>query len=254
MLAFNFFQKNDRIPAVIAESINNAKNFTYSSFLCLLSLSNVRPIESYYPIKGNEAANIYEKLFNYSVKPRTTELPLQTSQQQSLHIFRCASMPVDYVFTNEFPKNKDHFVPLMIVAKEESPVFSLPLLFKEKKRLLLSNQPAIPLNPSSQVSFDKPSPQALSLTESPQLISFTSAHHGKKRKQLTLANYAVKAPRPSCESAVPPEVEPCPVGRLSDANKDSTATTDPLQSAMKVFQVKLLLTKFCLVCKMSLGI
>jgi hypothetical protein len=49
----------------------------------------------------------------------------------------------------EFPKNKDHFVPLNCCQRRISSV-SLP--FKEKKRLLLSNQPAIPFNPSSQVS------------------------------------------------------------------------------------------------------
>ena len=104
-IAYQSFQKNDRIPAVLAEAVNVANNFTYSSFLSLLALSSVigRPIESYYPTENDAPANVYELLFNSTVSPRAGDLPKHCSV--NMHIFRCSSAPLDYVSTsNLLPK------------------------------------------------------------------------------------------------------------------------------------------------------
>ena len=40
-IAFQSYQKNNRIPAVTAEAVNVASNFSYSSFLSLWALCSV---------------------------------------------------------------------------------------------------------------------------------------------------------------------------------------------------------------------
>ena len=189
-VGYKAFQKDDRIPAVIAESINVCKNFTYSPFLSLLALCNAigRPIESYFPIEGSKAASIYEKLFNCLVEPNPTEL-LGQINEQSVHIFWCASMPDNYISTITFPAKKDHFVALMLVS-EEGAAFLLPPFLQKKYDLLVIK------NPISSVP-----PVNMSLLRN-------------KRKQLAVDDFVVKVAKSNTSSSLvtqltKPSDDPC---------------------------------------------
>lgn len=211
-IAYQSFQKDDRIPAVIVEAVNVAKNYTYSSFLSLLALSSVigRPIESYYPIhiESDTPANIYETMFNCTVSPRRLELleeiPLQ--HRNNVHIFRCASAPMDYISTTKLSPTKNHFVSLMQVDTKDT-TFILPLSFVKKHDSIAAKQPSStatqPSNTTAPVPSKRPS----------------------KRKQLSIGHFAAKVSKtatvPSFTSTVDGHGE----------NERSTSTSKSATSA-----------------------
>ena len=141
-VAFDSFKKGDRVPAVLVEARNVAVNFSYSSFLCLLALSSVigMSIESYYPMKSEIVNDVYELLYNTTVFPRPETF--SHSQDTNVHIFRCASMPLEYISSTEIPADKNHFVPLMPTTSDALK-FSPPSAFlkspKSQKHLPNSN-------------------------------------------------------------------------------------------------------------------
>ena len=113
--ALNTLSKNNPSEAVIAEARNNANNYEYSSFICVLALSNVLklPIESYYPIPlssdgSNEVIDNHGIMFNSTVFPRDAEQDMS----ERVHIFRCAMMPISYLKSTKIPEKKDHYVAL----------------------------------------------------------------------------------------------------------------------------------------------
>ena len=110
--AADLYLKGNRLPSVFAEAANNASNFQYSSFLCLLALSSVikQSIQTYYPLQNDSKLHSYELFFNCCVLPRSDG---QFQNDEPIHLFRCAMTPVDFIFTNKIPDKKDHYVPLM---------------------------------------------------------------------------------------------------------------------------------------------
>ncbi len=182
--AFQSYEKDDRLPSVIVESENNAKNYTYSSFLSLFALSSVigRPIESYYPIESDAPANIYESIFNCTVSPRPSEL-LQESvsshgREDSIHIFRCASVSLDYITTTKLPPNKDHFVSLMMPPEEDNTQLTIPMYLLRKRDLLTQSS-----------STTTPTPIITSATG---MSSESVTKRPKKRKQLSIGSFTEK--------------------------------------------------------------
>ena len=88
--AADLLEKGNRLPAVYEEGQYIARNFRFSSFLCLLAMSSVigLPIEAYYPIDAEKLQlNSYESLFNCTLNPRIT----QSALNKKIHIFCCAS-------------------------------------------------------------------------------------------------------------------------------------------------------------------
>ena len=148
--SFDKLTKDDRVPAVIEEAKLLSSNFCFSSFLALLSLSSVigMTMESYYPMICENPNDVYELLFNCSVQPR----PGVTldSKGRTIHIFRCASMPCDYITTRKVPDKKDHYVPLLS-KQRESHEYCLPtsfsLTYYISPLLSLKKAPASPAQP-----------------------------------------------------------------------------------------------------------
>lgn len=115
--------KESHHSVVAAEASNVAKDFSFSSFLSMLALSSVteKAIESYYPVRtidGDsetevENRNGREILFNNTILPRNCSS--QTAAE--IHIFRCASAPIDFLQTRKVPETKNHFVPLLLLPE-----------------------------------------------------------------------------------------------------------------------------------------
>ena len=83
--------RSNRLSAVFAEAVASARNYRYSSFLCLLGLSSVikLPIESYYPIAEEGQSDDListESICNCTVYPRV----IDDRSEHKIHIFRCA--------------------------------------------------------------------------------------------------------------------------------------------------------------------
>ena len=112
--AFKVFDKNNRSLAVNAEAGNVAKNFRFSSFLCVLALSTVvgRPIESYFPVETRDTGDrdVYEMLFNICVLPRTS---IEAIPSEPIHIFTCCSVPAHFIASGYLGDVKNHHVPLV---------------------------------------------------------------------------------------------------------------------------------------------
>ena len=109
--AVDIFTASDRVPAVQAVAKNTAQNFSFSSFMSMLGLSSViqKSIESYYPVKDENGLNSYETMFNSTILPRESSC----YACDKIHIFRCAAMPLDFVFKKSISDQKNHYVPLV---------------------------------------------------------------------------------------------------------------------------------------------
>ena len=91
--ALDALSKENPSEAVVAEARNNAKNYTYSSFICIIGLSNVLklPIESsYYPILlssdvTEELVDFHAIMFNSTVVSRDADQ--EEDMPQRIHIF-----------------------------------------------------------------------------------------------------------------------------------------------------------------------
>ena len=141
MLSFkaaDLFEKDNHLPSVYREALHIAKNFRFSSFLCVLAVSSVigLPIETYFPTNGNDEIlqpNSCESLFNCTVYPRISKSTIH----ERIHIFRCASLPVEFLKTQKFPEAKNHYVPLIsdikVGIKENA------VLHKSKKQQEMAN-------------------------------------------------------------------------------------------------------------------
>ena len=57
--AFDCVKQGEEELGVVAEAILNARNFQFSSFLCMLALSSILklPIESYFPMAFEKGTN-----------------------------------------------------------------------------------------------------------------------------------------------------------------------------------------------------
>lgn len=124
--ALSALEKDNKNAAILAEASNNCHNYMYSSFICLLALSSVVgcTIESYFPIakeKDNAEDETVQKgslelMFNTCVLPRHLTMPVL----RKIHIFRCASSPIDFVQAQQIPENKDHYVSLLQLKETTS--------------------------------------------------------------------------------------------------------------------------------------
>ena len=106
----------DRVSAIKMEAKETAQNCRVSSFMSMLGLSSVvrQPIESYFPVKDPRKFNSYERLFNCTIVPRQ-----YSSVSAKIHIFCCAIVPVDFLFHNNIPEQKNQYVPLVNVSVDE---------------------------------------------------------------------------------------------------------------------------------------
>eukprot|EP00795_Rhopilema_esculentum_P017102 gene17102-8619_t len=122
-VGFKSYHYGDRNAAVLAESINVAKNLSFSSLLCMTALSTAIGvhIESYFPTKTDTFTDVYEVLHNRILSPRPGSVTANCDSK--IHIFHCASMPPDYLKTMKVPEKKDHFVPF-----KAPPLFSINLM------------------------------------------------------------------------------------------------------------------------------
>jgi hypothetical protein len=105
----------DNIPVVKDEARNIAKDYTFSSMVCMFALSTVIEcgIQSYYPLTNDTVArdnwDSLAKMFNCTIYPRDY---LDGSTIEYVHIFRCAAMPPSYLVDRRIPSTKNHFVTL----------------------------------------------------------------------------------------------------------------------------------------------
>nr|XP_047135327.1 zinc finger MYM-type protein 1-like [Hydra vulgaris] len=180
-----------RTLSVISESINIATNFSCSSFLTLCALSSVVgiPIESYYPIEKDRKEiekTVYEIFFNCTVRPRV-EHSLSTSVKK-IHILRCSSFIAGFKQTSNIFINKDHFVPLIslkcIPKKYQAPNIFAPKVVKLPEINQLTSSKSSILFPDSTQETD--------ILDSVKILSTF-----KKRKQLTIDQFAIKSPFPT---------------------------------------------------------
>ncbi len=108
--ALEAFAEKQHNKAVLSEALNIAKDFTYSSFLCVLALASVirQPIEAYYPVNSISHRKCTEIMFNATIIPR-----IPNSVATKIHMLRCAVAPLDFVTTAKIPEKKNHYVPLL---------------------------------------------------------------------------------------------------------------------------------------------
>ena len=100
------FEHVDEIAAVIQEAKQIAKNYMFSSMVCVLALSTVIQcgIESYFPVTkdnaGKEKWDSLAKMFHCTIFP-WNDLNDGKSNEY-VHIFRCAAMPPRYLVDQTF--------------------------------------------------------------------------------------------------------------------------------------------------------
>ena len=77
--------------------------------MSMLGISSViqKSIESYYPVKDENMLNSCEIMFNSTILSRESSF----HASDKIYIIRCAAMPLDFVFKNKIPEQKDHYVP-----------------------------------------------------------------------------------------------------------------------------------------------
>ena len=108
------FEKKGHLAAVVAEAKSNAHNYEFSSAMCMFALASVIrfAIESYYPVVNDQEPeenwDSLAKMFNCTIYPKYRS----NNDVHNIHIFRCASMPLNFVRDRKIPSNKNHFVAL----------------------------------------------------------------------------------------------------------------------------------------------
>ena len=124
--ALDSLELSDPYHAVIAEAIVNANDKEYSSFLCLIALASVigRPIQAHFPVRYDfsdlDKRSSVEIFYNSLVLPRQSCL----LSNGTIHLLRCAAVPLDFLKTGKIPERKNHYVPLV----------SFPIVITGKKR------------------------------------------------------------------------------------------------------------------------
>ena len=98
------------------EAKDMAQNCRCSSFICLLGLSSVvkQLIESYFPVKDPTKCDLYERVFNCTMVSRQ-----HSSISEKSHIFCCSILPVEFLFHNNSPEQKNHYLPLVNAPVDE---------------------------------------------------------------------------------------------------------------------------------------
>jgi hypothetical protein len=107
--------------------------------VCMFALASVSTctIESYYPVVNDQTPpekwNSLSKMFNCTIHPREClnfDIP-----ENNVHIFRCATMPLDFLEKRKIPSRKNHFIALSkpqekfnITSQHFIPKRSLPAL------------------------------------------------------------------------------------------------------------------------------
>ena len=138
--ALDCMKQGEEKLAVIAEAKLNAKNFQFSSFLCMLALSSVLqlPIESYIPIAAESGTSSLSCMFNCTILPRQ----IRKWFLEKLHIFRCASIPFDYLQKPIIPSKKNHYVALCKShAQSSDQGYFKPILVNTARLYLAYSQP-----------------------------------------------------------------------------------------------------------------
>ena len=124
--ALTSFEQSDEIVAVREEAKQNAKNYTFSSLMCMFALSSVIKccVQSYYPVTNDTVTkqnwDSLAKMFNCTIFPRITNYVVDGAIE-SIHIFRCAAMPPSYLVDRKIPSTKNHFVALCQPVKALQP-------------------------------------------------------------------------------------------------------------------------------------
>ena len=115
-------------------AIYNEAERSFSPFLCLLALSSLveQPIEAYFLIAydvgcSEDMLSLSGLIFNGQILPRGSD-HFQT-KENAIHIFQCASPPIEYLYNKVIPEGKDHFVPLML----ESQIRGISSFVKKRK-------------------------------------------------------------------------------------------------------------------------
>ena len=171
--ALSVYENLDCNAAVVGEAKNNAKNYEFSSMMCLFALASVLgcTIESYFPVTNDSAPSeewdSLAKMFNCTVYPRQD---VDVSLLDVIHIFRCAAMPQRYLVDRHIPVKKNHYVPLCQPSVDLEPGEN----YFQPKSILLPHYEA----------------KRTSTSSSTTLASHESKRDGKavgaKRKQLSL--------------------------------------------------------------------
>ena len=180
----------DIVSAILEEAVLNTENFKPASFVCILALSSAlhQKIDSHFPIEGAnvENKNFYECLFNQTVYPREDFSPTNNS----IHIFRCALTPHDFVCTGKFPAIKDHYVPLLPqenVKVNEKDICAM----RKKPKKLNTCVPTLPV-PSflSELDSTLPPRKEINSVEKPSVKSELPI----KKKQLSINHFYSEKP------------------------------------------------------------
>ncbi len=122
--ALTFFEKFNEIAAVLEEAKQTAKNYTFSSMVCMFALSTVIQcaIQSYYPLTNDTVAkenwDSLAKMFDCTIYLRDY---LHGNAIEYVHIFCCAAMPPSYLVDRRIPSTKNHFVTLCQPVKALQP-------------------------------------------------------------------------------------------------------------------------------------
>ena len=122
--ALTCFENVNGVAAIVEEAKEIAKNFTFSSMVCMFALSTVIQcgIQSYYPTTidnvTKENWDSLAKMFNCTIHPRDH---IDGSEIDYLHIFRCAPMPPSFLVDRKIPSTKNHFVALCKPIKAPQP-------------------------------------------------------------------------------------------------------------------------------------
>ena len=106
----------------------------------MLALSSVLqlPIESYIPIAAESGTSSLSCMFNCTILPRQ----IRKWFLEKLHIFRCASIPFDYLQKPIIPSKKNHYVALCKShAQSSDQGYFKPILVNTARLYLAYSQP-----------------------------------------------------------------------------------------------------------------
>ena len=175
--AFDNYALGDYSSAVRAEAQINVSDARYSSFLCLLALSTVtgQPIESYFPITNDDQSDAKdlrksELIRNGCIMPKESI----SQNDEKIHLFQCASVPIEYLYTTIIPERKDHFVPLLPPGK----LTATAKMAGRKKRKVAETVPNQPKGPKLNV---RPfiAPEIITIDKFPSSSHVPSPKHTK---------------------------------------------------------------------------
>ena len=188
--ALTFFGNSNEIAAVLEEAKETAKNYTFSSMVCMFALSTVIQcaIQSYYPLTNDTVAKENWDSLDSIVQYIHGIILMAASAIEYVHIFRCAAMPPSYLVDHRIPSTKNHFVTLCKPVKALQPGDHC---FKAHLSTLLKS--AMPVHPKVPPTVSpKVSTKVSSAPSSTQVRSTKKQTTGTKRKQISLDALLVK--------------------------------------------------------------